>query len=244
MILRLAELNIEYQPLYPSFRDFVGAYIREAPAADISVVCTQEDIVREQEKADAEARTEGRPPRVWPPEYLETLAVYRKIAERAPFYDTVLFHGSVIAVDGQAYLFTAKSGTGKSTHTRLWRELFGGRAVMINDDKPLLRLDREGTVYAYGTPWDGKHHLSTCTGAPLKALCILTRDTYNHIEAIEAAQGYELLLQQIYRPADGAALMKTLTLLDRILETVPLYKLGCNMEAEAAVTAYEGMQKR
>lgn len=115
--------------------------------------------------------------------YLETLAVYRKIAEWMPMYNTLLFHGSVIAVDGKAYLFTAKSGTGKSTHTRLWREYFGERAVMINDDKPLLRITQEG-VFAYGTPWDGKHRLSTNISAPLAGICILRRGNDNSIRMI------------------------------------------------------------
>lgn len=69
--------------------------------------------------------------------YLETLAVYRKIVTRLVFSDILLIHGSAIAVDGKAYLFTAPSGTGKSTHTRMCREYFKDRAVMVNDDKPL-----------------------------------------------------------------------------------------------------------
>ena len=85
-----------------------------------------------------------------PDDYLETLAVCRKIAERMPEYDTFLFHGSCIAVDGVGYLFTAKSGTGKSTHTRLWRELLDNRATMVNDDKPLIRIADDGLVI-YGT---------------------------------------------------------------------------------------------
>ena len=242
MILRLAELNIEYDPIYPSFRDFAGDYICEEAEPDLSVRCTAEDIAREQEKSDAEDRMEGKKPHIWPPEYLETLAVYRKIAEQTPFQGVFLFHGSVAAVDGEAYLFTAKSGTGKSTHTRLWREVFGDRCVMINDDKPLLRFFPDGRVHAYGTPWDGKHHLSTNTGAALKAVCILKRDAYNHIERITAEEAYPALLQQVYRPADGAALMQTLELLDRFLSAVPVYRLGCNMEPEAARISYEGMQ--
>ncbi len=137
--------------------------------------------------------------------YLETLAVYRKIADHLLSYDTLLFHGSVIAVDGEGYLFTAKSGgTGKSTHTRLWREYFGERAVMVNDDKPLLRITDSG-VTAYGTPWDGKHRLSTNIAVPLKGICILTRDTTNHIEPAEPHAVYPLIVQQTNRSlsADG-----------------------------------------
>ena len=154
-------------------------------------------------------------------------------------FDTVLFHGSVIAVDGVGYLFTAKSGTGKSTHTRLWREYFGERAVMVNDDKPLLHI--ADTVTAYGTPYNGKHRLGTNTSVPLKAICILTRAENNHIEPITREQ-YTMLLQQVYRPADMLKMVKTLELVDRLADGVKLYRLGCNMDISAAKVAYEGMK--
>lgn len=143
---------------------------------------SQSDIEYEREKSALEDRKEGLPIRNFPDSYLETLAVYRKFAENLLAYDTVLFHGSVVAVDGIGYLFTAKSGTGKSTHTRLWREYFGERAVMVNDDKPLLQVTENGVI-VYGTPWDGKHHLSNNISVPLKAICILTRAEENHIES-------------------------------------------------------------
>ena len=155
-------------------------------------------------------------------------------------FNTVLFHGSVVAVDGVGYLFTAKSGTGKSTHTRLWREYFGNRAVMVNDDKPLLHI--ADTVTAYGTPYNGKHRLGTNTSVPLKAICILTRAEDNHIEAITREQAYTMLLQQVYRPADMLKMTKTLELVDRLADSVKLYRLGCNMDISAAKIAYEGMQ--
>ena len=78
-------------------------------------------------------------------------------------------------MDGEAYIFTAVSGTGKSTHAMLWREVFGERVRMINDDKPLIRITPEGKAVVYGTPWDGKHHLSKNSAFPLKAICWLTR---------------------------------------------------------------------
>ena len=153
-----------------------------------------------------------------------------------------LFHGSVIAVDGEGYLFTAKSGTGKSTHTRLWREYFGERAVMVNDDKPLLHITDSG-VTAYGTPWDGKHRLSTNTAVPLKGICILTRDTTNHIEQAESHAAYPLIVQQTNRSLTADGMKQTLSLIDNMLNVVPVYRLGCNMNIEAARVAYEGMNR-
>ena len=159
-----------------------------------------------------------------------------------PFRDTFLFHGSAVAVDGAAYLFTARSGTGKSTHTRLWREMLGDRAVMVNDDKPLIRLTEDGAV-VYGTPWNGKHRLGTNISVPLKAVCILERAKQNTIRAITREEAFPMLIQQSYRPLDPAALAKTLSLVDRLSRTVSLYRLGCNMDPEAAELSYNIMKE-
>ena len=172
--------------------------------------------------------------------YLETLAVYRKLAQLLVQDDILLMHGAVVAVDGQAYLFTAQSGTGKTTHTRLWMQQFGDRAVMVNGDKPLLHITNEG-VTVYGTPWDGKEHLSTNTSCPLKALGILTRSETDHIERISKKEALSMLCQQVYRPEDPTTLAKMLALVDRLGSSVPLYRLSCNMEPEAALVAYHGM---
>lgn len=203
---------------------------------------TQSDIDFEREKSAREDIKEGIPIRHFSDAYLETLAVYRKIADRLLSCNTLLFHGSVIAVDGEGYLFTAKSGTGKSTHTRLWREYFGERAVMVNDDKPLLRITDSG-VTAYGTPWDGKHRLSTNTAVPLKGICILARNTTNHIEQAESHAVYPLIVQQTNRSLSADGMKQTLSLIDRMLNVVPVYRLGCNMDIEAARVAYEGMNR-
>ena len=207
------------------------------------ITITQSDIDFEREKSAREDIKEGIPIRHFSDAYLETLAVYRKIADYLLSCNTLLFHGSVITVDGEGYLFTAKSGTGKSTHTRLWREYFGERAVMVNDDKPLLRITDSG-VTAYGTPWDGKHRLSTNTAVPLKGICILTRDTVNHIEQIESHAAYPLIVQQTNRSFTADGMKQTLSLIDRMLNVVPVYRLGCNMDIEAARVAYEGMNRR
>ena len=203
---------------------------------------TQSDIDFEREKSAREDIKESIPIRRFSDAYLETLAVYRKIADCLLSCDTLLFHGSVIAVDGEGYLFTAKSGTGKSTHTRLWREYFGERAVMVNDDKPLLHITDSG-VTAYGTPWDGKHRLSMNIAVPLKGICILTRNAKNHIEPVEPHAVYPLIVQQTNRSLSADGMKHTLSLIDRMLHVVPVYRLGCNMDIEAARVAYEGMNR-
>ncbi len=238
---RLAELNITVSSLYDEVHRLCRDYLSPEPKADFKVVTTQTDIDFEREKSAREDEAEGRPVQKFTDGYLETLAVYRKIAEKLPKYDAFLFHGSCIAVNGEGYIFTAKSGTGKSTHTRLWRELLGNRAVMVNDDKPLIRVSEAGAT-VYGTPWDGKHRLSSNISAPLKALCILQRAPDNSIYQITAAEAYPMLLQQVYRPYDGEAMKKTLDLIDRLASSVKLWRLNCNTDIRAAKIAYDAMK--
>lgn len=237
-IIRLAEQNVSITTLGSEVHNLCTDYRAEGDIA-FSVVTVQKDIDLEREKTIREAEIEGHLPYPFTDAYLETLAVYRKIAERMPEYDTFLFHGSAISVDGVGYLFTAKSGTGKSTHTRLWRELLGDRAVMVNDDKPLIRVTEDGAI-VYGTPWDGKHRLSSNIAVPLKAICILERSGENHIVQITKSEALPMLIQQAYRPADPIALAKTLTLIDRV--DVRFYRLSCNMDISAAELSYNTMK--
>lgn len=236
---RIGGRRIAIQSLFSRVHNYCQDYACEG-AADLTVSVTRADIDYERERSAREDRAEGRVVREYPDAYLEELAVYRKIAEWMPGRDTFLFHGSAIAVDGVTYLFTAKSGTGKSTHARLWRELLGERAEMVNDDKPLIRVTETGEAVVYGTPWNGKHRLGSNISVPLKAICVLERSAENHIGKIDRAEALPTLLQQAYRPADPAALAKTLALIDRM--KVEYYRLGCNMEIGAAELAYNTMK--
>lgn len=213
---------------------------RTAEPAEATLSITPEDIDFEREAARLEHEKEGLPPADFTPEYLETTAVYRKMANLMLQWDVLLFHGSAVAVDGKCYLFAAKSGTGKSTHTRLWRKTFGERAFMVNDDKPLLHITEKG-VQLFGTPWDGKHHLSRNTSCPLQALCFLERGETNRIKKADPSQMIKRLLTQSFIPKDFQLRLKALALLDTLCKQVPFYELHCNMDPEAAVVAYRGM---
>ena len=237
---KMAEKVIEVSSLYEKVHNYCKGYETDE-AADFSVSTSQADIDFEAQRELICAEREGRPPLDSSPDYREELAVYRKIAEKMPDFDTILFHGSVIAVDGQGFLFTAKSGTGKSTHTRLWREYLGDKAVMVNDDKPLLRVT-ENEVIAYGTPYNGKHRLGRNMSVKLKAVCILTRGEKNNIVRIDKADAYAMLLQQVYRPQSPLQMAKTLRLIDEMSKNVEFYRLACNMDTEAAEVAYNGMK--
>ena len=237
-VYRFAGLDIQVESVHETVHQLCKEY-RFDGIPCFAVKTDAADIELEREKAVKEDIKEGREPILWMDGYLETLAVYRKIAEILPEYDGFVFHGSAIAVDRQGYIFTAASGTGKSTHARLWRELLGNRAVMVNDDKPIIRFV-DGAPYVFGTPWDGKHHLSANITVPLKAICILERAKENSIHEITKRDALPMLIQQAYRPADPQALAKTLKLIYRM--QARLYRLRCNMEISAAELSYGTMK--
>ena len=236
-IIKIAGVRIAVNAISEQIRPFLGEYLCEE-LPDVTVSIDPKDIACMRRTADREDALEGKKPQNYSDAYLETLAVYRKICDKMVDYDTILMHGSVVAVDGEAYLFTARSGMGKSTHTRFWREVFGERAVMVNDDKPLLKLTEDG-VLACGTPWDGKHRLSTNICVPLKAICILERGEENEIHPISAQEALPMVFQQTHRPKNMA---KYLEIIDKLTQRVAFYRLRCNPTPEAATVAYEAMK--
>ena len=153
----------------------------------------------------------------------------------------MMLHASAVVVDGEAYLFSAPSGTGKSTHTALWLRRFPG-AYILNDDKPALYFS-EGRVYAAGTPFSGKYDISVNHSVPLRAIAFIARSADNRIEQIPDRRALYELLNQTSRPEDVGLYAKLLQNAGKILEQTPIYKLHCNMNLEAAEVAYEEMRK-
>lgn len=237
----LAGVAIRIESLYDEVQLMCSDY-RTDLTPEIFIATTPQDIEHERLESREQQLADGLTPADFPPSYLETLAVYRQIASQLLSYGILLMHGSVIAVDGQAYMFTAKSGTGKSTHVRLWRRLFGERAVMVNDDKPLIRVQPDA-ITVYGTPWDGKHHLSNNIHTPLRAIVELHRGEQNRIEPIDAKDAFVTLLQQTHRPNEPQQVIATLQLLSLLAQQVGLFRLYCNMQPEAAQVAYEGIAR-
>ncbi len=151
-----------------------------------------------------------------------------------------MLHSSAVVMDGGAYLFSAPSGTGKSTHTALWLELFGERAAILNDDKPAILL-REDGIFACGTPWSGKSDLNLNLCVPLRGICVLERSPENFIEPLPAEKAVYALLNQTLRPEEPAAMSALLGHIDRVTENIPMWRMGCNISTEAAGLAYEVM---
>lgn len=241
-LMKIAGSTGHITGLFESTRDYCRNYLTDS-APDFSVTVSREDLVFEQEALRQEALEEGMKVRTFTDPFLERTAIQRKVAEHLFAQNVLMTHGSTVAVDGKAYLFTAKCGTGKSTHTRLWRQVFGDRAVMVNDDKPFLKITEEG-VFACGSPWSGKHGLDTNITVPLQGICILTRGMENRIVRICPEEALPMLQHQTYRPLDSGKDSRFEELVRLLAERTPLWHMQCNRDLSAAEISYRAMSQR
>ena len=239
--MRVAGATCAVSALFECTPAFFRPYLTDGEP-DFFALVTPEDIVFEGIALYEEALQEGFRVRKFTDPFLERAAIQRKFAEFLFERDTLLLHGSTVAVDGKAYLFTARCGTGKSTHTRLWCQAFGKRAVMVNDDKPFIQITDDG-IFACGSPWSGKHGLDTNITVPLKGICLLERGAENRIEKAEKESLLPTLFAQSYRPLDTAKEKRFLDLVEQLAETVPLWQMQCSKDMGAAHTAYAAMSK-
>lgn len=239
--MRIADLVVRAHPLHAQVawlcRDYIACDAGSEVRVDLDVRVTQADI-----EAERAVATEGTD---WTDAYLETLAVQRAIANRLPERHRLLVHGAVIEFEGRAYLFTAPSGTGKSTHIRLWRQYLGDAVRVINGDKPFVRIPehRDELPVVYGTPWAGKEGWQRNDSAPLVGIVLLSRSEpgSSSIRLASAALNIDKIMRQVYFPPDAGAAVLTLDLLDAMLARVPVYELACDMSEDAVRASFEGL---
>ncbi len=181
-------------------------------------------------------------PETYPDGVYEATCLHREIVRGLVKYGVMLMHSAVIAVDGRAYVFMAKSGVGKSTHISLWREVFGERAVVVNGDKPFFSFE-DDVFTVHGSPWKGKEGLGEHISVPVSGICFLERGEVNSIVRATGSDTVGRIFHQILLPKSSEDLAVFMAMLDRVLRSVPFYILKCNMDREAAVVAYGAMRK-
>ena len=233
--IETACLVIRIENRYDYVKNLCREYITEPDRpADITVSVSEEELRREMEKVPGELLSDG---------YTEGVVIYEKISNALPAFDAFVMHSSVVSVDGQAYAFAAESGTGKTTHTRYWKEVLGDRLTVINGDKPICRFKGEDLL-AYGTPWCGKENWQTKTSVPLRALCLLERGEENAVFPVNAAEHVGEMMRHFYLPPGKVDLLKMMELIDRMAALVPVYRLRCRDDTSAAeaATAYFGIR--
>lgn len=226
----IAGLSVEMEPKYDMLFSRSRRYLSDFNGeADITIPFS-EKLMAQAKKLfpDVDEPTD---------EYLYTAAVfYTKLLHFGGF----MLHSSAIEYGGHAYLFTADSGTGKSTHTGLWQKYVPGVTV-INDDKPAVRLGENGVFSAAGTPWSGKFDISGNVSFPVGGVALIIRGTENRIERATASETVHTLLRQTSLPYDKGDYSLLAETLDKFASAVPVYKLWCDMSEDAVRTSFEKM---
>lgn len=231
-IYNIADLNILINPISRETKKRLLPYIVNSDSFDFEVKVTQSEI------ADLISNSKESCGSFAAESALILTKICNKILEE---YEGFFFHSSSLMLDNEGYLFTAVSGTGKSTHTALWRRLFKEKVVMINDDKPIIRK-KDGVFCVYGTPWMGKSDIGNNVKAPVKAVYILQRGKENSVERVKTGEVFRNILEATVVPSDRENMEKLLKLLDEFFSSVLLFRLTCNMDIEAAQIAYNASQ--
>lgn len=226
--MKMADINIRVNYRNQQVYDYCKDYIVSGVCPDMTVSVSDAQIKAEMKASPNCAE--------W---YCETLCIYRNIAEQLPLIDRAVFHGACISYQGSAYLFTAPSGTGKSTHIALWRKYIGNAVGIVNGDKPILKID--DTVTVYGTPWAGKEAWQKNTSAPLSAICVISRGTSNTVRRLTVDECINALMCQIYLPKDAQALSSTIGLLGRLIENIPVYTIECDISEQAVKSSFDAL---
>lgn len=192
---------------------------------------------------DEEIQTEQKGEKNFPAGYCESLCVYRKLCLKMIEYDAFLMHSAVIAADGLAYVFAARSGVGKTTHIRLWQKELGSRTQVVNGDKPIFRF-RDGILYACGTPWQGKEGMGCNIMLPVQGLCFLERNSENHIRRLSMSEVADRIFHQLLIPEEEEKLDHFMALVEKMITETNCWLLQCNQNQEAAQLAYQTMRRK
>lgn len=230
-IIEIAAIKIAIHNRYDFVKEHCKDYIIQSDDYDFSVEVSERDLSAEK-TASGNNFSDG---------FIESVCIYRNIAKRLPYYDAFVLHCAAIEKNGDAFCFAARSGVGKTTHALLWQKVFSD-ATIINGDKPIIRFF-DGKPFVCGTPWGGKENFQSNRIVPLKSICFLNRATENSIKRLSIHESLSKILKQVFILDDKEHAEKTIDLLGKLLESVTLWSLNCNISESAAILAYETMHK-
>lgn len=238
MLYKIADLITAAEVSYPRCKGQLRKYAcPQATTPDIEIAIHRDSI-----DAYIELGKDSEIMKGWPlevkreeVEYMLAGAVfYRELLK----YDGMLIHASAVVVDNRAYLFSGKSGVGKSTHTNLWLQHFGDKAYILNDDKPAVRI-LDGVLYAYGTPWSGKTNINVNRKVPVAGIIFLGQAEENRIYRMDAKAAFTALFEQTERKLPGTYMMHLLNIAEKVIDQMPIWHLDCTISEDAVKMVWE-----
>ena len=221
--------RIEYQSdtIPRRFEDYIVSDQELNNSDLVHIKCSESDL----DKTRSE-NTED-----YPDSYIEYLTIMTKIVSDLPNHEMLLMHGATIEYQNQAFIFTAPSGTGKSTHISLWKKYLGDNVEIINGDKPEISFEGNN-VFAHGAPWCGKEGWNVNKKSKLKGICVINRSDNNRISELDPKEIVDVFLSQLF-VFDENKILDVLDMFIKITENVPFYLLECDMSEEAAKCSFE-----
>ncbi len=235
MKYNFADFNIEVSSRWDYILNRAKDYETDFNIPHLKIAITDADLLKEASLS----------PQQFSSSYYEFIAVMRKLAEWLPQNDAFLLHSATFDVDGVGVAFAAHSGTGKTTHMRLWKEYLGDRMTVINGDKPMIRFfDSSPYPTAYGTPWNGKENFGCNGKTELRHICFIERSEKNYAEKAEKQEIINKIFNQVFIPRHNPQIaMKALELIDRLLSVCELWTIHCNMDSDAGEIIYKQIFK-
>ena len=224
----MAGLTVQMNAKHPFSKDFCKDYLVPAQTADITATADDNQIAADMTSLNADAG------------YAESISLYRSIAEKLPDFSRFVIHGASVTFDNKGIVFIAPSGTGKSTHIKLWRKVFKSRVDIINGDKPIIDLSGQ-TPKIWSSPYAGKENWQKNVCAPLYAVVLLRRAKSDRINKEQPSKYLSEVISQIYKPKQSGGFAKTVAAADKMFKTVPFYILECTPTDNAVKVAHDGL---
>lgn len=239
--IKIGNIVADVQSNHNYIKEISSEYLSNDPS-NCGIVIDDTAITRERIAVLAEPNSIDAAPSHLEDWFLEVYALLHGFLPILPEYNMLFLHGSAIKYGDKAYMFIAPSGTGKSTHSRLWKERFGDKVTIINDDKPFLAF-HDNRVYVCGTPWRGKHNVGGNFKVELGGICILSRAVSNSILRISPADAMNDVIKQSNLQSYNDNKLLALDLIQKLLDTVPTYRLLCKPDMEAVDVCFNEIVK-
>lgn len=227
--IKIADVVILTKVNYPDTKEFFASFLSDEKV-DEEICIEVSDIIKYHELSPD-----------FTEEMCERAALKYKVDRIAVEYGAFPFHASALSYKGEGYVFTALSGVGKSTHARIWRDTYGKDVIMINDDRPYLKVVGD-SVYAYSHPQSGKHNIYTNSSCQVKVIGKIIRDERNYVKRISKSDIFPFLVQQTFTMDEPGITSKIIELIKKVLDRVFLYEIHCNMNLDAALSINEQIQ--
>ena len=228
---KIADLIVEFTAKYDDTKRLSEPFRYHGDRPTDIVLSTNDEFLEKMLSKAVEGTTIGQ---------IENFDFANQFNRAAIKFGTMLVHSSALIYDGGAYLFSADSGVGKSTHTKLWLKAFGDKVHIMNDDKPVVKLYDDRAV-AFGTPFDGGSGIALNESYPLRAIIFVERGEQNSVRIPDSREIIQKLYFQTARMVDRETAEKMLVNMEKLISLTRFYVLTCNMDISAAYTAYNSI---